>query len=60
LPKPRAGWAEAAKLARARDDDRMLDAPTTTRFEDDEWKYQRGRRQRNPMRSLVWLFHPTA
>jgi antitoxin MazE len=38
-PRPRAGWAEAAKLVRSRDDDRMLDEPTSTRFDDEEWKW---------------------
>jgi hypothetical protein len=26
---PRTGWAEAARLMRARDDDRLLDAPSS-------------------------------
>jgi antitoxin MazE len=38
-PRPRAGWAEAAKRMRARDDDRLLDPPTSTRFDDEEWKW---------------------
>jgi antitoxin MazE len=37
--RPRAGWADAAKRACVRDEDRMLDAPTTTHFDDDEWKW---------------------
>jgi len=36
---PRAGWGEAAKRARAHKDDRLLDAPTSTRFDDEEWKW---------------------
>jgi antitoxin MazE len=35
----RAGWNEAARLARARGEDRLLDAPTHTRFDDKEWKW---------------------
>jgi antitoxin MazE len=38
-PRPRAGWADAAKRARARGDDRLLDPPTSTRFDDEEWKW---------------------
>lgn len=34
----RAGWAEAAKLMRARDDDRLIDPAVATRFDKDEWK----------------------
>jgi len=34
---PRAGWAAAAKLMRARGDDRLLDPPTPTRFDEEEW-----------------------
>ena len=37
--RPRAGWSEAARLARARDEDRLLDAPTNTRFDDEEWEW---------------------
>jgi len=36
---PRAGWSEAAKLARARDEDQLLDAPTSTRFDNKEWTW---------------------
>ena len=35
----RAGWADAAKLMRARDDDRLIDPPVATRFDDDEWEW---------------------
>jgi antitoxin MazE len=38
-PRARAGWAEAAKRARSKEDDRMLDAPTSTRFDDQDWKW---------------------
>jgi antitoxin MazE len=37
---PRAGWAEAAKAMRADAADRLLDAPTATRFDDEEWKWR--------------------
>lgn len=33
---PRAGWASAAA---ARPPERLLDAPTPTRFDDDEWAW---------------------
>ena len=36
---PRAGWREAAKLMRARGDDRLLDVPTPTRFDEKEWTW---------------------
>ena len=35
----RAGWAEAAKLMRARDDDRLIDPPVATRFDEEEWEW---------------------
>ena len=35
----RAGWAEAAKVMRARDEDRLLDPPLATRFDDKEWAW---------------------
>ena len=37
--KPRTGWAEAAKELRTRDDNRLLEPPTPTRFDDKEWKW---------------------
>lgn len=37
---PRAGWAEAAKLMHARNDDQLLDAPTSTRFDDKDWQWR--------------------
>jgi len=37
---PRTGWAEAAKAMRAADGDRLLDAPTPTRFDNGEWKWR--------------------
>lgn len=38
--RPRSGWAEAAKQARQRGDDRLLDAPTPTRFDNKEWQWK--------------------
>ena len=35
----RVGLAEAAKLMRARDEDRLIDPPVATRFDDDEWEW---------------------
>lgn len=35
----REGWAEAAKLMRTRGDDQMLDPPTPTRFDEEEWTW---------------------
>jgi antitoxin MazE len=37
--RPRTGWTEAARRARERGDDRLLDAPTNTRFDDEEWEW---------------------
>ena len=37
--EPRMGWADAAKRMRAAGDDVLLDEPTTTRFDDEEWKW---------------------
>ena len=37
---PRAGWAEAARLAHERGDDGLLDEPTPTRFDDTEWHWE--------------------
>jgi antitoxin MazE len=36
----RSGWAEAARRARQQDDDRLLDEPTKTRFDDEEWEWR--------------------
>lgn len=36
---PRAGWRDAARLARKRDDDRLVDEPVSTRFDDEDWKW---------------------
>jgi len=35
----RSGWADAAKLMRERGDDRLLDPPTPTRFDENEWEW---------------------
>jgi hypothetical protein len=36
----RAGWAEAAKAMRAREDDQLLDPPMSNKFDDDEWQWR--------------------
>lgn len=38
--RPRAGWAEAARRARQRGQGRLLDEPTPTRFDDEEWQWK--------------------
>jgi len=38
--RPRAGWAEAAKAMHARDDDRVIDEPTSTRFDEVDWEWR--------------------
>jgi antitoxin MazE len=35
----RVGWAEAAKRMHTAGDDRLLDDPTPTKFDDGEWKW---------------------
>jgi antitoxin MazE len=37
--RPRAGWAEAARRMREAGEDRLLDRPTGTRF-DEEWRWR--------------------
>jgi antitoxin MazE len=37
--RARSGWAAAAKRMRARGDDRLLDEPTSTRFDREEWAW---------------------
>lgn len=37
--RPRAGWDEAAREMRRRDEDRLLDEPTPTRFDEEDWKW---------------------
>ncbi|MFH0794963.1 MAG: AbrB/MazE/SpoVT family DNA-binding domain-containing protein [bacterium] len=36
---PRAGWAEAARKIRERDDDLLLDPPTPTQFDLRDWEW---------------------
>jgi antitoxin MazE len=36
----RAGWADAAKAAHARGDDQLLDRPTSSEFDDKEWRWR--------------------
>jgi len=38
--RPRSGWAEAARQMRERGDDRLLDEPTGTQFDDKEWRWR--------------------
>lgn len=38
--KPRAGWAEAARRMRERNEDRLLDPSIHTRFDKEEWKWR--------------------
>ena len=35
----RSGWAAAASQMRQRDEDRLLDPPTPTRFDDKDWEW---------------------
>lgn len=37
--RPRAGWAEAARVMRERRDDQLLDDPTPTRFDEVDWAW---------------------
>jgi len=37
---PRAGWADAAKAMHAAGDDAVLDTPTATRFDREEWEWR--------------------
>jgi antitoxin MazE len=37
---PRAGWAMAARAMRSAGEDRLLDAPTRTKFDDEEWEWR--------------------
>ena len=36
--QPRAGWSQAAKLMRERDEDQLLDEPTATEFDREVWQ----------------------
>jgi antitoxin MazE len=37
--EPRVGWEEAAKRMHNAGDDRLLDPPTPTRFDEEEWTW---------------------
>jgi antitoxin MazE len=37
--RPRVGWAAAARRLRKRNEDRLLDDPVGTRFDDQEWQW---------------------
>ena len=39
MKKPRAGWAESARLMHDRKDDRLMDLPGDTRFDRTEWDW---------------------
>ncbi|MGE3978103.1 MAG: AbrB/MazE/SpoVT family DNA-binding domain-containing protein [Nitrospira sp.] len=38
--QPRAGWPDAARRMRAKGEDGLLDPPTTTRFDKEDWKWR--------------------
>jgi len=38
--RPRAGWAEAARAIAGQGDDDLLDEPTATRFDREEWQWR--------------------
>ena len=38
--RPRAGWAAAAKAMHVQGDDRLVDAPTRTRFDEKDWQWR--------------------
>jgi antitoxin MazE len=38
--RARAGWAQAAKAVHGRGDDQLLDEPTATRFDREEWDWR--------------------
>jgi antitoxin MazE len=38
--QPRSGWAEAARRTRERGEHRLLDEPSPTRFDDQEWRWK--------------------
>lgn len=37
---PRAGWADAAKAMHAAGDDQLLSAPSSTRFDREDWEWR--------------------
>jgi antitoxin MazE len=39
VARARSGWAEAAQRMRERGEDGLLDPPTSTRFDEGEWKW---------------------
>jgi antitoxin MazE len=38
--RPREGWAAAARRMRERNEDRLLDSTTSSRFDQKEWKWR--------------------
>lgn len=38
--RSRAGWAAAARRMRERSEDQLLDPPTPTRFDEEEWEWR--------------------
>jgi antitoxin MazE len=38
--RTRAGWADAARSMREREDDGLLDVPSTTRFDEEAWEWR--------------------
>lgn len=38
--QPRSGWAEAARQIREQGQDKLLDEPTPTEFDQKEWRWQ--------------------
>jgi antitoxin MazE len=38
-PRPRTGWSEAAKQMRRHGDDRLMEEPTPTRFDEEDWRW---------------------
>ena len=38
--KPRAGWSETARRLHEASEGPLLDAPTATRFDDEEWRWR--------------------
>jgi antitoxin MazE len=38
--RPRAGWAEAFRSMAAHADDKLLDEPRATRWDEDEWQWR--------------------
>ena len=38
--RSRTGWADAARIMRQRNDDQLLNEPTSTRFDEEEWEWR--------------------